>query len=141
VPTVLDALGVQPPEAVRGVPQAPIEGVSFAHTFDDADAPTQHETQYFEMMGHRAIYHDGWRAVCPWPGPSFTEAAEQGLHFGSPIPADTLAGLEASGWELYNLTGRRPATWPPSNPRSSPKWSPCGGTRPRSTRSCPSTAM
>jgi arylsulfatase len=104
VPTVLDALGVQPPEAVRGVPQAPIEGVSFAHTFDDADAPTQHETQYFEMMGHRAIYHDGWRAVCPWPGPSFTEAAEQGLHFGSPIPADTLAGLEASGWELYNLT-------------------------------------
>ena len=56
------------------------------------------------MMGHRAIYHDGWRAVCPWPGPSFTEAAEQGLRFGSPITADGLAALEANGWELYDLT-------------------------------------
>jgi arylsulfatase len=103
VPTVLDALGVQSPESIRGVAQAPIEGVSFAHTFDDPEAPSRHHTQYFEMMGHRAIYHDGWRAVCPWPGPSFTEAAEKGLHFSSPIPAETLAGLEASGWELYNL--------------------------------------
>ena len=50
-----------------GVPQTPLEGVSFAHTFDDADAASKHVTQYFEMFGHRAIYHDGWRAVCPWP--------------------------------------------------------------------------
>ena len=45
-------------------------------------APTRHHTQYFEMFGHRAIDHDGWRAVCPWPGPSFAEAGEP---FGTPI--------------------------------------------------------
>ncbi len=75
VPTVLDALEIQPPATIRGVTQSPIEGVSFAHTFDEADAETRHHTQYFEMFGHRSLYHDGWRAVCPWPGPSFAEAA------------------------------------------------------------------
>ena len=68
------------PPTIRGVTQAPLHGVSFAHTFDDADAPSNHHTQYFEMFGHRAIYHDGWRAVCPWPGPSFAEA---GIAFGA----------------------------------------------------------
>ena len=65
---------IEPPTQIRGVTQSPIEGVSFAHTFDDAKAPSKHHTQYFEMFAHRAIYHDGWRAVCPFPGPSFTEA-------------------------------------------------------------------
>ncbi|MCS6849186.1 MAG: arylsulfatase, partial [Anaerolineae bacterium] len=74
--------------------------VSFAHTFDDAKAPSKHITQYFEMFGHRAIYHDGWRAVCPWPGPSFAEA---GKPFGTPITADTLTELDANGWELYHV--------------------------------------
>ena len=73
VPTVLDALGIEPPTSIKGVTQSPIEGHSFAHAFDDAKAPGQHITQYFEMFGHRSIYHDGWRAVCPWPGTSFTE--------------------------------------------------------------------
>ena len=82
VPTVLDLLGVEPPATIRGVTQAPLHGVSFAHTLDDAAAPTRHHTQYFEMLGHRAIDHDGWRAVCPWPGPSFAEA---GVGFGQPI--------------------------------------------------------
>ena len=68
VPTVLEALGMEAPQSIRGVTQAPIDGVSFAHTFNDAPAPSKHHTQYFEMFGHRAIYHDGWRAVCPWPG-------------------------------------------------------------------------
>jgi arylsulfatase A-like enzyme len=103
VPTILDAVGVSPPETIRGVRQAPVEGVSFAHTFSDGAAPSRHTTQYFEMMGHRAIYHEGWRAVCPWPGPSFTEAAERGLRFGSPITPERLDVLEAHGWELYNL--------------------------------------
>ena len=74
VPTVLDLLGIEPPAAVRGVAQSPMHGVSFAHTLGDPEAETRHHTQYFEMIGHRAIYHDGWRAVCPWPGPSFAEA-------------------------------------------------------------------
>jgi arylsulfatase len=52
------------------------------------------------MLGHRSIYHDGWRAVCPWPGPSFKEA---GKGFGDPIPAQTLTELDAHGWELYHV--------------------------------------
>ena len=99
VPTVLDVLGIEPPTTIRGVTQAPLHGVSFAHTFADADAPTRHYTQYFEMFGHRAIDHNGWRAVCPWPGPSFAEAD---VPFGTPITADTLAMLDAERWELYN---------------------------------------
>ena len=52
------------------------------------------------MMGHRSIYHDGWRAVCPWPGPSFDEA---GKFFGAPIPAEVLTDLDANHWELYHV--------------------------------------
>jgi arylsulfatase len=101
VPTVLEALGIEPPVAIRGVTQSPIEGFSFAHTFDDAAAPSRHTTQYFEMFGHRSLYHDGWRAVCPWPGTSFVES---GLEFGAPLSADKLTELDAKGWELYDLT-------------------------------------
>ena len=100
VPTVLEALGIEAPASIKGVTQSPIEGLSFAHALDDAKAPTKHITQYFEMMGHRSIYHDGWRAVCPWPGPSFKEA---GLFFGAPIDKDKLTELDAKGWELYHI--------------------------------------
>jgi arylsulfatase len=100
VPTVLDLLGIEPPASIKGVTQSPIEGVSFAHTLDNANAKSKHHTQYFEMLGHRSIYHDGWRAVCPWPGPSFTEA---GTGFGNPIPAEKLTELDAKGWELYQV--------------------------------------
>jgi arylsulfatase len=100
VPTVLDLLGVEPPTSIKGVSQSPIEGVSFAHTIEDTDAPSKRRTQYFEMMGHRSIYHDGWRAVCPWPGPSFTEA---GKPFGTPILAEKLTELDAEHWELYHV--------------------------------------
>jgi arylsulfatase len=88
--------------AIRGVAQSPIEGVSFAHTFDSANAKSLHITQYFEMMSHRAIYHDGWRAVCPMPGPSFAEA---GVGFGTMVVDEKkLRELDAKGWELYDLT-------------------------------------
>jgi arylsulfatase len=100
VPTVLDALGIDPPETIKGVTQSPIEGTSFAHTFEDGTAPSNRGTQYFEMMGHRSLYHDGWRAVCPWPGTSFTEA---GAFFGEPIPAEKLTDLDANHWELYHV--------------------------------------
>ena len=100
VPTVLDALGIEPPGTIAGVTQSPIEGVSFRHTFADAAAPTRHTTQYFEMLGHRSIYHDGWRAVCPWPGTSFTES---GRKFGDVITAEMLTELDATGWELYHV--------------------------------------
>jgi arylsulfatase len=52
------------------------------------------------MFGHRSLYHDGWRAVCPWPGTSFTESGRQ---FGAPMDHDKLTELDAKGWELYNL--------------------------------------
>jgi arylsulfatase A-like enzyme len=101
VPTVLDALDIEPPQTIRGVTQGPIEGVSLAHTFDDADAESQHHTQYFEMMGHRALYHDGWRAVCPFPGPSFAEAHAE---FGKvEITEEMLRDLDAKHWELYHV--------------------------------------
>jgi arylsulfatase len=100
VPTVLDALGIEPPETIRGVTQSPLEGVSFAHTFGDSTVPSKHITQYFEMLGHRSIYHDGWRAVCPWPGTSFIES---GRKFGTPITYDMLTELDAQGWELYHI--------------------------------------
>jgi len=100
VPTVLDAAGIEAPPAIRGVTQSPIEGVSFRHTFDDVAAPSQRNTQYFEMMGHRSLYHDGWRAVCPWPGQSFTES---GGKFGDPISKEKLTELDAEHWELYHV--------------------------------------
>ncbi len=101
VPTVLDALGLEPPAQIRGVTQSPIQGVSLVGSFADAKAPSAHVTQYFEMFGHRSIDHDGWRAVCPWPGPSFTEA---GAGFGQlPLTEDRLRELDAKGWELYHV--------------------------------------
>ena len=100
VPTVLDALEIQAPAAIRGITQSPIEGVSFAHVLDRAKEASKHHTQYFEMFGHRSVYHDGWRAVCPWPGPSFKEA---GQGFGAPITAEKLTELDAKHWELYHV--------------------------------------
>lgn len=100
VPTVLDAVGIEPPTHIRGVTQSPIQGVSLKSSFDDAKAPALHVTQYFEMFGHRSLYHDGWRAVCPWPGTSF---AESGREFGAPIDEKALIELDATGWELYHV--------------------------------------
>lgn len=100
VPTVLDALGIESPAHIRGVAQSPIQGVSLKSSFDDVKAESLHHTQYFEMFGHRSLYHDGWRAVCPWPGTSFTES---GLTFGAPIDYDKLIELDEKGWELYNI--------------------------------------
>jgi len=71
VPTILEAAGVVEPTEVNGVEQQPIEGVSMGYSFDNAAAPSTHTTQYFEILGNRAIYRDGWIACCfhgrvPW---------------------------------------------------------------------------
>jgi arylsulfatase A-like enzyme len=87
VPTVLETLGIEPPAAINGITQQPIEGVSFAHTFDDAAAPTRKTAQYYEMIGSRAIWHDGWKAV--------TEQ-EQGVALTDEI-------LAQQRWELYHV--------------------------------------
>jgi arylsulfatase len=100
---VLEVLGIEPPGSIRGVDQSPIEGVSFAHTFDDADASSEHHTQYFEMFASRAIDHDGWRAVCGFPGPSYAEGAKKGRKLGDEITDEVLDDLDATSWELYHL--------------------------------------
>jgi len=103
VPTVLEALDIEAPAMIRGVSQSPVQGLSFADSFDDAATESKHHTQYFEMFGHRSIYHEGWKAVCPFPGPSFAEAAEAGRYFGAPLTTEVLNDLDAHGWELYNV--------------------------------------
>ena len=69
-PTILEAAGLPEPTMVNGTPQRPMDGVSMVYTFDDAGAKDRHITQYFEMFGNRAIYHDGWFArtihKAPW---------------------------------------------------------------------------
>jgi arylsulfatase A-like enzyme len=94
VPTILEATKIQAPQVVDGIKQAPIEGVSLMYTFDQANAnvPTRHRTQYFEMGGYRGIYHDGWYAntippIAPW----------------SPVLEIKLPDPLAYKWELYNL--------------------------------------
>ena len=63
MPTVLECVGVRAPTSLNGVSQMPIEGIGMSYSFDHAEAPPQRKTQYYEMLGHRAIYHDGWKAV------------------------------------------------------------------------------
>ncbi len=90
VPTILEAANVQAPRILNGIPQKPMEGVSMVYTFDDAQAPARHGTQYFEMSANRAIYHDGWIAsTTPLRKPWETLGA-------SPDPDDF-------PWELYNV--------------------------------------
>ena len=78
--TVLEVAGLPEPEMVNGISQAPLEGVSMAYSFDDANAPERHDLQYFEMFGNRGLYHQGWTAVTkhstPWttdPPPAFDD--------------------------------------------------------------------
>jgi arylsulfatase len=63
VPTVYEIIGIDPPDEFNGIPQKPIEGLSMSYTFNDGDAPTRKEVQYYEMFGHRGLWHDGWKAV------------------------------------------------------------------------------
>jgi arylsulfatase len=88
-PTILEAAGLPEPVVVNSVQQKPLEGVSMAYSFDDAQAADQHETQYFEMFGNRGIYHKGWTAVTRHRTPWLTGAAE--------LPA-----FDDDNWELYD---------------------------------------
>jgi arylsulfatase A-like enzyme len=63
MPTVLECCGIEPPETLNGYAQSPVQGVSMRYTFDKPDVPTMRETQYYEMLGTRGIWHQGWKAV------------------------------------------------------------------------------
>ena len=67
VPTILDALGVDAPDELKGHEQSPFDGVSMRYSVDDASAPTTHHTQFYAMLGSRAVWHDGWKAVTNHP--------------------------------------------------------------------------
>ncbi len=69
VPTLYEVIGITPPQVLNGVPQKPLEGISFAYTFDDAQAKGRRITQYFEMAGRRGIYQDGWMASSTYDVP------------------------------------------------------------------------
>ena len=94
VPTILEATGIPAPDTINGIQQRPIEGTSMAYTWDkaNANAPTRHTTQYFEMLGNRAIYHDGWVAC--------TTPATLPWELSSAPPPDVITGYK---WELYNV--------------------------------------
>jgi len=81
VPTILEATGVKQPTMINGVKQTSMEGFSLAYSFDDAKAPTQHKTQYFELIANRGVYDDGWMAnttpmKLPWAPPGFVSKPE-----------------------------------------------------------------
>ena len=88
VPTILEATGIPEPTVVDGIPQIPIQGTSMMYSFDDGDADEQHTVQYFEIIGNRGLYQDGWLArttvKLPWETTMMNTVA-----------AD-------DGWELYN---------------------------------------
>ena len=90
-PTIYEVIGIEPPSLVNGIEQMEIHGTSMAYSFDDANAPSTHRTQYFEILGNRAIYDDGWVAAC----------------FHGRLPWIRLAGFEFDGpqeiWELYDV--------------------------------------
>jgi arylsulfatase len=92
VPTILDATRIKAPTVVDGIPQARIEGVSMVSTFDakNANAPSRHTTQYFEMFGNRAIYHDGW-----WAGTKVMRAPW--------VQVPPSVSVLDYPWELYDL--------------------------------------
>ena len=102
VPTVLDLLGIDLPDSLKGVKQSPMHGVSLAPTLEEADADEQHTIQYFEMFGCRSIYQDGWRAECGWPGPNYATAKEHGHALGDAIAQADLDALEKT-WMLFNV--------------------------------------
>jgi arylsulfatase len=93
VPTILEATGIKAPEQVNGIKQKPIEGVSMAYTFDKANgnAPSKHDTQYFEMFANRAIYHDGWVAATTPPAAPWI------------LGTAKLPDINDYKWELYNI--------------------------------------
>jgi arylsulfatase len=94
LPTILDAVGVEVPAVVDGVDQLPLDGAAFTATFAERDAPEARTTQYFEMVGSRSIYHDGWKAVTNHVSEGVRAERER-------IPGS--GDLDADTWHLFHL--------------------------------------
>ena len=89
VPTILEAIGVEPPSQIGAYVQAPIEGVSMLYSFNQANAPTTKQIQYFEMLGNRGIWYKGWKAVT--------------FHGRLPWENNAKWTFDEDKWELYNV--------------------------------------
>jgi arylsulfatase A-like enzyme len=113
LPTIYEVAGIKAPEMVDGVKQTPLEGLSLAYSFDHPEAPSPRKLQYFETLGNRAIYKDGWfasrRFLLPWE----TRLADKWE-----------SGIDQHPWELYNLNAdySQAHTWPTSTRRSWRNW-------------------
>ena len=94
VPTIYDLVGIKTPSVVNGIPQDPFDGASFTSTFNDAKAKEVKHTQYFEIMGSRSIYHDGWMASAFGPRIPWIPGLPKGILEWTP---------DKDKWELYNL--------------------------------------
>jgi arylsulfatase len=94
VPTIYDIVGIEPPLTVNGVQQLPMAGVSFAQNLADRKAGGGKKTQYFEIMGSRAIYHDGWMASAFGPRKPWMAGQPEGMDTWTP---------DNDRWELYHL--------------------------------------
>lgn len=94
VPTIYEAVGITPPRVVNGVDQMSMDGVSMVYTFADANAKGRKTTQFFDIMGSRGIYHDGWFADTPGPRIPWVPGPPKGIATWNP---------ENDVWELYNL--------------------------------------
>jgi arylsulfatase len=92
LPTVLELAGIETPDTIDGIAQSQVDGTSFLYALGNADAPEQHTTQYFEMLGSRAIYHEGWKAVTFH---ALGNMYDDGLDADAPFDDDV--------WELYNV--------------------------------------
>ena len=91
LPTTLDLVGIKAPDRIRGVKQQPIEGISFADSINDANAPWHHTVQYYYIFGSRSIYDHGWKAELAYPSSFITGNAASKQPF------------DENAWELYNL--------------------------------------
>ncbi len=100
VPTIYEAVGIKSPKSVNGIPQDPMDGVSFASTLNDAKAKEVRKTQYFEIMGSRGIYHDGWFAGAFGPRTPWVPGLPKGFFDDQGKVAWT---PEQDKWELYKI--------------------------------------
>jgi arylsulfatase len=94
VPTIYEILGISHPDSVNGIPQDPIDGISLAYSVDEADAAGRRCTQYFEIMGSRAVYSDGWMASALGPRLPWVPGSPPGIRTWTP---------DQDRWELYDL--------------------------------------
>jgi arylsulfatase A-like enzyme len=127
VPTLYEVIGITPPTELNGTPQKPIEGISFAYTFDDAKAKERHTTQYFELGSNRGLYHDGWMA------------SVSRLFLGKRCTRTSIPTSRSGSSTILTRISHRRMISPLQIRKNCASYRIYGRQRRRNTRSCPST--